>query len=185
MNYYPLIWLLYIAILIICYIVDKRNKKKNIKINLVFAALLVIIFSLCFMPRQIFGRWNSISRLNGKVVAAIHLQPSLPDWKVNLTGRDFIISDRQQIDTIVELLRMAEVYSASHPIRVWETKMILITTSRDTLEIRVNKTNNEYNGTEFETPSGNWRKDEIGRYLERLTKYQQPAYSDTSTKRNE
>jgi hypothetical protein len=137
------------------------------------------------MPRQIFGRWNAISRLNDKVVAAIHLQPSLPDWKVNLTGRDFIISNRQQIDTIMQLLRTAEVYSASHPTRVWETKMILLTTSGDTFKIQVNKNNYEYNGTSFETPSGSWRKDEMGKYLEKLTMYQQPVYSDTSTKRNE
>lgn len=185
MNYYPLLWLLYIAILIACHIVDRRNKKRNIKINLAFVALLVIIFSLSFTPRQIFGRWNSISRLNGKVISAIHLQPSLPDWKANLTGKDFIISDKQQIDTIVQLLRKAEVYSINHPTGVWETKMKLITTSGDTFEIQVNKSDNEYNGTYFETPSSRWRKDEMGGYLEKLTKYQQPVFSDTSTNRNE
>jgi hypothetical protein len=184
MNYYPLIWILYVAILIACYRIDKRNKKRNIKINLTFVALLGIIFSLSFMPRLIFGRWNSISRLNGKVISAIHLQPSLPDWKANLTGKDFIISDTKQIDTIVQLLRKAEVYSPSHPADVWETKMILITTSGDTFGIQVNKTSNEYNGTYFETPSSRWRKDEVGKYLEKLTKFQQPVYSDTSTNRN-
>lgn len=96
-----------------------------------------------------------------------------------------MISGRQQIDTVVQLLRKAEVYSVNHPSRVWETKMILITTAGDTLTIQVNQTDNEYNGTTFETSSSMWRKDELGSYLEKLTKYRQPVYSDTSTQRNE
>lgn len=185
MNYYLLVWLLYLAILIYCYRIDQRIKGKNIKVRFTFIALLLIIFSFSFMPRKIFGTWNSISGLNGKAIAAIHLRPSLPEWKVNLTGRDFIITDTHQVDTIVQLLKNAEVYSPSHPTNIWETKMILVSTAGDSLEITVNKTSNEYNGTYFVTPSSHWRKDEIGSYLEKLTRFQHPVYSDTSTTRNE
>jgi len=51
------------------------------------------------------------------------------------------------------------------------------------LEIEVDRTENG-DRTNFETPSGTWRKDEMGSYLEKLTNYQQPVYSDTSTTRN-
>jgi hypothetical protein len=106
----------------------------------------------------------------------------LPDWKVNLVGRDFIISTKPQIDTITQLLRKVNVYFPSHPMGIWQTKMILITTTRDTFEIEIEKTSN--NGTTLETPTNKWRKDELGSYLEQVTKYRQPMYSDTSTNRN-
>lgn len=183
MNFYPLIWMLYIAVVITCYRIDRRLKKRNIKLRLTKVALLAIAFSLAFMPRKIFGRWNSISSMDDKVVSTILLRPSAPDWKVNLTGKDLIITDKQQIDTIVQFLRQAEAYSPSHPTRVWETELDLITTSGDTVAIEVDQNSNVYNGTTFETPSGRWRKDEMGSYLERLTRYQQPVYSDTSTNR--
>ncbi|AEV99489.1 hypothetical protein A4D02_26985 [Niastella koreensis] len=184
MNYYLLVWVLYLAILIYCYRIDKRIKKRPFTRRFTFIALVLILFSFSFMPRKIFGTWNSISRLNGKVIAAIHLQPALPDWKVNLTGRDYTITDSKQIDTIVQLLKKAEVYSPSHPSNVWETKMILVAADGESFEILVNKTGNNYNGTYFITPSSHWRKDEIGSYLEKLTGFQQPVYSDTSTNRN-
>ncbi|THU40243.1 hypothetical protein FAM09_10265 [Niastella caeni] len=177
MNYYPLIWLLFAAILIITFFkIDKKRNKKN---SFTFVAFLIMVASLAFLPRQIFGRWNSISELDGKVISEIRLQPSEPDWKVNLVGRDFIITDKKQIDTITQLLRKVEVYSPSHPPRIWETNMVFITTSKDTFKIEVFKSN-EYNGTVINALS-RWRKDEIGSFLEKVTKYRQPVYSDTTT----
>lgn len=66
-----------------------------------------------------------MSKLDVKIISEIHLQPSLPDWKVNLVGRDFVISSKPQIDAITQLLRNANVYFPNHPMRIWETKMIL------------------------------------------------------------
>jgi hypothetical protein len=161
------------------------GKKLNKKVNWTLTALGIIIFFLLpFLPRQLFGRWNSISRLDGKVISEIHLLPSEPNWKVNLVGNVFILSDKKQIDTITQLLRKTTLYFPSHPIRIWETKMIFITASKDTFEIEINKTNNDYNGTVIQTQSNECRKDEIGSYLEKVTKYRQPVYSDTARNRN-
>lgn len=180
MNYQNIIqFFIFIAIFIFLSIAGKKLNKK------VKSGLKVLAISVFFLPnllpRQFFGRWNSISNLNGKITSEIHLQPSLPNWKVNLVGKDFIISDKQQIDTITQLLRKTHIYIPVHPSRVWETKMIFITTTKDTFEIQINKTDNDYNGTYIETPTNEWRQDEIGRYLEKVTQYHQPVYGDTAT----
>jgi hypothetical protein len=110
------------------------------------------------------------------------LRPSEPNWKVNFVGKDFFLFERKQIDTIVHLLQKVEIYSQSHPIRIWETKMIIYSSNQDSFEIEINQTEN--NGTVIYTPTNEWRKDEIGNYLKRLTYYKKPVYSDTSTTKN-
>jgi hypothetical protein len=149
------------------------------RIALVVFAIMIFFLPI-FLPRELFGRRNSIPELDGKVVSEIHLQPSLPNWKVNLVSRDFVISGKQQIDIITQLLRKTKSYTPSHPIRVWETNMLLLTTANDTFKINVIKTTNDYNGTYIQTTTNQWRIDEIGDYLEKLTKYRQPVYSDTA-----
>ncbi|OQP58138.1 hypothetical protein A3860_07370 [Niastella vici] len=174
MSYHTLFLLLFIAVWII-----RANIGKNVnkKVKLALTVLAIFFLIIPFLPRLFFGKWNAISLLNDKEISQIRLGPSLPNWKVNLVGSDLVISDKQQIDTITQLLRKVDVYFPSHPIRVWETKMFLITTTRDTVEMKINNTNN--NGTSIETPSNEWRLDTLGCYLEKLTKYQQPVYSDT------
>lgn len=177
MNYQNIQFFIFGAIVIFLSI---AGKKLNKKLNTGLVALAIIILFLpSFLPRQFFGRWNAISDLDGKVISEIRLQPSLPNWKVNLVGRDFIISDKQQIDTITQFLRKTHVFFPNHPSREWETKMIFKTTTNDRFEMQINKTDN--NGTYLETPTNEWRKDEIGSYLEKVTKYHQPVYSDTAT----
>lgn len=180
MNYLKIHFFLFFAVMIFLTIAGKRLNKK-VERNILVMAILFLFLPI-YLPRQIFGRWNSMSNLDDKVISEIHLQPSLPDWKVNLVGRDLIISSKPQIDTITRLLRNANVYFPSHPMRIWETKMILISTTRDTFEIEVHKTSND--GTTFETPTNRWRKDELAGYLEQITEHRQPVYSDTSTNRN-
>lgn len=180
MNYLNVQFFLVAAVVVFLAIAGKRLNKK-VERNIMVMAIL-FFFLPNYLPRQIFGRWNSMSALDDKVISEIRLQPSSPDWKVNLVGGDFIISDKQQIDTITQFLKHANVYFPSHPMRIWETKMMLITTTRDTFEIEVHKTSN--NGTTFETPTNRWRKDEMAAYLEQITKHREPVYSDTSTNRN-
>lgn len=178
MNYQIAQFFLYAAILVLIGIAGKRLNKK-VRTGLIVLAI-ILFFVPVFLPRQLFGKWNSISALDGKVIAEIRLQPSLPNWKVNLVGRDFIITDKQQIDIITQLLRKTHIYTPSHPTRVWEANMIFITTASDTFTIQVNKTDNDYNGTYIKTPTNDWRIDELGDYLEKLTKYRQPVLSDTA-----
>ncbi len=157
---------------------------KHRKICLALAIASIIIFFLIFFPTgQPLGKYNSIPELDGKTISAIHLLPSEPDWKVNLVGKNFKIANKQQIDTITRLLRTTSLYTPSHPIRIWETKMKFITTSDDTFELTINKNNNDYNGTVIQTPFNNYRMDEIAGYLEKVTNYRQPVYGD-STKAN-
>jgi hypothetical protein len=176
MNYQIAQFFLYAAILVLIGIAGKRLNKR-VRTGFIVLAIILLLVPV-FLPRQLFGRWNSISALDGKVIAEIRLQPSLPNWKVNLVRRDFIITDKQQIDTITQLLRKTHIYTPSHPTRVWEANMIFITTASDTFKMQVNKTTNNNNGTYIKTPTNVWRIDEIGHYLERLTKYRQPVFGD-------
>jgi len=177
MSYQTVFLLLFIAIWIIRTSAGKYVSKK---VKMALTVLAIFFLVVPFLPRLFFGKWNAISNLDNKEILEIRLQPTEPSWKVNLVGRDQIISDKPQIDTIIQLLRKVDVYFPSHPIRVWGTRMILVTTTKDTFEIKINKTTNEYNGTYIETPSNEWRQDSIGRYLEKVTKYYQPVYSDTA-----
>ena len=179
MTYHTVLWFLFGALLITSSIV---RKWKNKKLNITLGVLMVLIFIGQFLPRQLWGKWNSISKLEGKNISKIVLRPSEPDWKVNLTGTDFPISNQKQIDTIIDLLQNVEVYFPGHPSRIWETKMIFVSLQNDSLEINIHQTEN--NGTVIYTPSNEWRKDAIGPYLEKIISYSKPVYSDTSTTKN-
>lgn len=177
MSYHTLFTLLFIAVWIIRTWIGKEvSKKVKLALNVLAISFLIIPF----LPRQIFGKWNAISLLNNKEISQIRLQLTEPNWKANLVGHDLFILNKQQIDTITWLLRKVDIYSpSSRMTRVWGTKMILITTTRDTFEMQIHKTTDEYNGTYIETPSNEWRSDTLGNYLEKLTQYHQPVYSDT------
>lgn len=176
MSYQTLLWLLFVILFITLSIVRKwRNKKLNISI----IALLVLIFIGQFLPRQLLGKWNAISNVEAKNITEIHLQPSEPNWQVNLTSKDFIISDKKQIETIINLLQSTEIYFPTHPSRIWETKMIFISAEKENFQIEINQTEN--NGTVIYTPTNKWRKDAIGDYLVKMVSYIKPVYSDTST----
>ena len=179
MTYHTVLWFLFGALLVTSAIVRKWNNKK---LNVTLGVLMVLIFIGQFLPRQLWGKWNAISKLDAKNISKILLRPSEPDWKVNLTGKDFILSNQKQIDTIINLLQNVEVYFPGHPSRIWETKMIFVSLQKDTFEIKIHQTEN--NGTVIYTPSNEWRKDAIGPYLEKIISYRNPVYSDTSTTKN-
>ena len=177
MSYHTILWILFVLLLITFSIV---KKKRNKKLNATLWALMIIIFlGQMFLPRQLFGKWNSISKLNGKNITAILLQPSKPNWEVNLTGKDFVISDKNQIDTLINLLQKVELYSPGHPLRIWETKMIVISSQKDSFDIEIRQTKN--NGTVIHTSTNEWRKDAVGDYLAKIISYRKPVYSDTAT----
>lgn len=179
MSYHTVLWFLFVALLVTFLIVRKWNKKK---LNGTLGVLMGLIFIGQFLPRQLWGKWNAISKVEGKSISKILLRPSAPDWKVNLTGKDFIISNQTQIDSIIDLLHNVEVYSPGHPSRIWETKMIFVSLQGDSIEIKIHQTEN--NGSVIYTPSNEWRKDAIGPYLEKIISYKNPVYSDTSTTKN-
>ena len=60
--------------------------------------------------------------------------------------------------------------------------MIIYNSDQDSLEIEIDQTEN--NGTVIYTSTNEWRKDALGKYLEKLTVYKKPVYSDTSTTKN-
>jgi hypothetical protein len=177
MNYHTIQFIL-CALSFITYLIVQKTAGK--RINFILIALAVFIFlGPMFLPRQLFGKWNAIQGLNNKVITTILLRPAEPDWKVNLTNKDFIISNPKEIDTIKQMLQKAEVYFPGHPTGTWKTKMVIICANRDSLEIEIRQT--EDNGTGIYAPVNSWRKDAIGKYLERITSYTKPVYSDTST----
>ena len=180
MSYHIILWLLFVVLLITFSIVKKRkNKRLNV---ILWASMLIILAGQIFLPRQLFGKWNSISKIGNKNITEILLQPSEPNWEVNLTGKDFVIYNKKQIDTIINFLQNAEVFFPEHPSRIWETKMIFVSLQKDTFEIKIHQTEN--NGTVIYSPSNEWRKDAIGTYLEKIISYRKPVYSDTSTTKN-
>ena len=179
MSYHIFLWLLFGGVLITFSIVRKRrNKRLNVTL---WALMLLILFAQTFLPRQLFGKWNSILKFEDKNIIEIHLQPSEPNWEVNLVGKDFFILNKKQIDTLIDLLKNVEVYFPGHPSRIWETKMVFISSQKDSFEIKIHQTQN--NGTVIYTPTNEWRKDAIGDYLAKLILYKKPVYSDTSTSR--
>jgi len=177
MNYQTFLWILFVVLLITLSIVrSKRSRKLNATL---FALLIVISLGPIFLPRQLWGKWNSISNLDNKIITEIILRPSTPDWEVNLVDKDTSIHDNKQIDSLIYLLQNTEVYLPAHPARIWETKMIIISSAKDSLEVQINRTNN--NGTIVYTKTNGWRKDAIGSYLEKITNYRKPVYGDTVT----
>jgi hypothetical protein len=152
---------------------------RNIKLNTTIVILIVLTFVINFLPRQLLGKWNAISNLESGNISEIHIKPSKPNWEVNLTGKDFIISDKKQIETIINLLRSTEIYFPAHPSRIWETKLVFTSQQKEIFEIEIHQTEN--NGTVIYTPTNEWRKDSIGEYLAKLVSYIKPVYSDTST----
>ena len=141
--------------------------------------MIFVSLGSLFLPRQFLGKWNSIYKLGNKEIIEVLLIPSKPNWEVNLVNKKFSIRDKKEIDTLLGFLQKTTVYFPSHPLRIWETKLIIISRNKDSLEIEIHQ--NKNNGTVIYTPTNEWRKDEIGNYLERLTNYIKPAYSDTST----
>ena len=178
MRYGVVLWLIGIALFVAASIIPKRKRKIR---GAFLIAAPILFLGPWYVPRQLFGKWNSISVLNGKPIAEIQLTPSNPNWKVNLVGSAFVIRNKIQIDSISKLLMRSQVYFPNHPSTIWESKMKLITSTRDTLEIEINQTTN--NGSTIETPTNEWRNDDIGSYLEKITNYKLPVYSDTAVKR--
>ena len=140
MNYQTVLWILFGILLITFSIV---RKKRNKKLNTTLWILMIFIFlGQTFLPRQLFGKWNSISKLDGKKITEILLQPSEPNWEVNLVGKDFLISNKKQIDTITAMLQKAEVYFPGHPSRIWETRIVFITSDKDGFKIEIHQKEN-------------------------------------------
>ena len=180
MSYQIVLWLLFGLLLITFSIVRKKgNKRLNVTL---WALMLLILFGQIILPRQLFGKWNSISKIDNKNITEILLQPSEPNWEVNLASKNFIITNKNQIDTIINLLQNVEAYFPGHPSRIWETKMIFVSLQKDSFGIKIHQTEN--NGTVIYTPSNEWRKDKMGPYLEKIISYRKPVYSDTSTTKN-
>jgi|GEM_PF-1169156 len=174
------LWVLLLA-LVIAYLLGRKIRSTPLNWTL-FALVIVAFCSHFFVKGSIWGTWNAIEVLKDKEIIEIQLQPSAPNWKVNLVGRNIRLSDKKDKERITQLLQKVMTYSPSHPIRIWETKMTLITSTQDTLVMIVHQTVDD--GTVVYMPSAEWASEELGTYLEKITRYTSPVYSDTSTTRH-
>jgi hypothetical protein len=172
MSYNKLIFLIW-AILLFFFILTKARNKRI----LILAAGLLLLIPL-FLPRQLWGKWDSIKMLKGKKIRKILLLPSEPDWEVNLTDSPELIKVSNKINKIMDYLRKTEVYFPNHPRRIWETELIFITTGNDSIYLKIQKTDN--NGTVIYTSDNQWRKDEIAEYLERIVEFSKPLRAKKS-----
>jgi hypothetical protein len=164
----------YFGLLLIIISFFIRKDKKRIG-RLVKLLAVVFILAPFILPKQLFGEWNSIKSLKGKQIVSIILKPSLPDWKVNLTDSDLVITDKSALDTLTKLLSKTQAYFPKHAIRIWETSLFVITAKNDTLKLKVSKTEN--NGTVVTTPEGEFTKDNLDEYLEYFTNFKEPAFA--------
>jgi hypothetical protein len=166
-------WTSYLGIfLMILFFFSKKGSKVS---KFLIAGAILMIFSPLYLPKQIFGRWDSIKELKNKKVKKVIIEPSKPEWEVNLTDSILPISNIFQIDSIVGLLKNANIYTPGHSGTIWETKMILIDERNDSVFLRLIKT--EKQGTAIYTSDNNFRKDEIAVYLERITNFTTPKFS--------
>src|ERR1700757_39652 len=118
MSYTKVIFLIW-AILFVLFILSKA---RNMRVLILATGLL--LFAPLFLPRQLWGKWDSIKMLRGKEISKILLLPSAPDWEVNLTDSPVLINDSSKINKIMDYLRKTDVYFPNHPRRIWETKLI-------------------------------------------------------------
>ena len=149
----------------------KKERKKTYRILLVTAIFFLFTPSLIFplFPRHIFGKWDSIKKLNGEEIVKIIIQPSLPGWKVNLTDSILIVYDKGKVDTITKMLRESQVYFPNRYLDVWKTTIILISKRNDSLSLKIERTTNE---TDI---NNQFRNDKLGAYLEKMTSYTSPS----------
>lgn len=163
------LWLIAIVLLVAV----RLTKKKHNKISRgLYFLVIAFILGPIFLPGWIFGKWNVVKSLGEKPVSYIMFTPSEPGWEVNLTDTPVKVVNKEQVDHILSSLQHIEHYSPSHPMRIWETKMVLFTNSHDSLVLEVNRTEN--NGTLIYTPGNSFRKDELGQYLEQITNFKRP-----------
>jgi hypothetical protein len=163
-------WIFFIGLFFLVLFFFVRKSSTKSKFLLIMA--LVMIVGPMVLPRQVFGKWNSIRALKDKEISRVILQPSLPGWEVNLTDSVIIIFDKVQINNLLDLLKETDLYIPSHPARIWEVKMTLVTIDNDSLSLKVEKTEN--NGTVINTHDNKFRKDELAKYLERISGYTTP-----------
>jgi hypothetical protein len=149
-------------------------RKRNIKISRAFSILAIFLFlGPNFLPGKMFGKWNAARGLKAKDVTNIILRPSQPGFEVNLIDSTTSVSNKDQIINIVNLLSNTEMFSPSHPMRKWETEMILVTKDSDSLKLEIDRTEN--NGTIIYATNNTYKKDEIGTYLERIVNFKRPV----------
>jgi hypothetical protein len=168
-------WIIAIALVITILSLSVQRKLKKNLFKVLFAASLLYVIGPGLIPRQIFGNWNALKKLNDKRVEVIILRPSSPGWQVNLTKDVIRIVDSNKIDSIVKLLHQTQPYESSHPMRIWETDMIFFTKD-DSLILNVQKNDNN-KGTIIDRPdaSNELRQDKLGTYLEMITNYKNPS----------
>jgi hypothetical protein len=166
-----------LALLLIIVSFFIRKDKKRIG-KFVTLLALVFLFLPFILPKRWFGEWNAIKGLKGKQIVTVIIEPSSPDWKVNLTDSSLEITNRNVIDTLSKLLSKTQAYFPNHPMRIWETSIVIVTNEHDTLKLKVSKTKN--NGTVVTSPGGEFSIDNLDEYLEQLTNFKEAAYSKYS-----
>ena len=144
---------------------------KNKRLKWLCFGLGCIILFMPSLVLKLFGRLNSIKKIEGQTIDFILLRPSEPDWAVNLTDSIFKITDLNQIQKIRKLLEHSEVFTPNHPGRIWETELIIVTREKDSMLLTVKKNDNS---TSIRGPNEVLRNDELTTYLEKITNFRIP-----------
>ncbi len=149
-----------------------RNKKNKLKLILPVLGILFLIVP-SFLPYIFLGNWDSINELENKEIKNIILEPSQPKWEVNLVDSTVKIDDRNRIGHLLNLLHNTEVYSPSHPKRIWEVKLIFVTVDNDSIPIKIEKVDKK--GAVVYSKRGYFKKEGLAEYLEEAVNFYKPV----------
>lgn len=149
-----------------------RNKKRKFMLTLPVLAIF-FLFAPLILPSYFLGKWDSIKEVDGKEIKSIILQPSQPEWNVNLVDSTVHIENKNKIEYLIDLLHKTEVYSPNHPTRIWEVKLIIITVNNDSIPIKIEKVENK--GAVVYSKRGKFKKDGLAEYLEAVVNFNQPV----------
>ncbi|MEO6831911.1 MAG: hypothetical protein ABI378_06215 [Chitinophagaceae bacterium] len=157
----------------IIYIIYKKVRSEAIKDIIKYSSIILLIMFTVF-PLQMFGRWRAIKFAKNSPPIGIILIPSLPNYDVNLVDSIRVINNTNQVDSIRNYLYDCELAILSHPERIWKVKMLLVHKNIDTIKIEVHRTEN--NGVIIYSQRGQFRNDDLGIYLEKITKYSKAVF---------
>lgn len=155
-----------VIIVMLIFILGRRNKKVSYIVGFSIGTLLMVVPR--FLPAAFFGTWNAIPKFKSQKIAQIVFTPPVPGQKLNLTGSAVTISDQGVIDSVSQYLNNTQVYFANRPAKVWETNLILVSTNRDSLNLNI-----EYNAdgqTKIRSGLNEYRNDQLGAYLPKVLK---------------
>jgi hypothetical protein len=163
-----------------------KNIKHLFERSLYFKIIILIsifILIIILLKNRINYKTNLISKFNIDKISLIVLEPSNPKWKVNIIDKPLVINKTSDLESISKTLEKVTTFEPCHPIRTWEVNFKIINTERDTINMRIHKTNK--NESIIYIEQSEWQNDSLGYILENITNYYEPKYGFTENENSQ